>query len=83
MGVSNIVAFDAHDPRVCNAVPLMGFDNIIPTYQVLKALFKYVNDFKMDKDHFVDPALYEKWYSAMAGNPHNVYVAEILNAWER
>ena len=38
---------------------------------------------KMDKDHFVDPALYEKWYSAMAGNPHNVYVAEILNAWER
>lgn len=53
MGVSNIVAFDAHDPRVCNAVPLMGFDNIIPTYQVLKALFKYVNDFKMDKDHFM------------------------------
>ena len=38
---------------------------------------------KMDKDHFVDPALSEKWYSAMAGNPHNVYVAEILNAWER
>ena len=53
MGVSNIIAFDAHDPRVCNAVPLMGFDNIIPTYQVLKALFKYVNDFKMDKDHFM------------------------------
>ena len=53
MGVSNIIAFDAHDPRVCIAVPLMGFDNIIPTYQVLKALFKYVNDFKMDKDHFM------------------------------
>ena len=53
MGVSNIIAFDAHDPRVCNAVPLMGFDNIIPTYQVLKALFKYVNDFQMDKDHFM------------------------------
>ena len=53
MGVSNIIAFDAHDPRVCNAVPLMGFDNIIPTYQVLKALFKYVKDFKMDKDHFM------------------------------
>ena len=53
MGVSNIIAFDAHDPRVCNAVPLMGFDNISPTYQVLKALFKYVNDFKMDKDHFM------------------------------
>ena len=52
MGVENIITFDAHDPRVCNAVPLMGFDNIIPTYQVLKALFKYVKDFKMDKDHF-------------------------------
>ena len=52
MGVENIITFDAHDPRVCNAVPLMGFDNIIPTYQVLKALFKYVKDFNMDKDHF-------------------------------
>ena len=37
---------------------------------------------KMDKDHFVDPALYEKWYNAMAGNPHHVYVAEVVNAWE-
>ena len=36
MGVSNIVTFDAHDPRVQNAVPLMGFDNVMPTYQVLK-----------------------------------------------
>ena len=36
MGVSNIVTFDAHDPRVQNAVPLMGFDNVIPSYQVLK-----------------------------------------------
>ena len=53
MGVENIITFAAHDPRVCNAVPLMGFDNIIPTYQVLKALFKYVKDFKMDKDHFM------------------------------
>ena len=42
MGVSNIVTFDAHDPRVHNAVPLMGFDNVMPTYQVLKALFKNI-----------------------------------------
>ncbi len=53
MGVSNVITFDAHDPRVCNAIPLMGFDNIIPTYQVLKSMFKYVNDFKMDKEHFM------------------------------
>lgn len=38
---------------------------------------------KMDKDSFIDPALFEKWYSALAGNPHKVYVAEILNARER
>lgn len=35
MGVSNIVTFDAHDPRVHNAIPLMGFDNVMPTYQFL------------------------------------------------
>ena len=39
MGVDNIVAFDAHDDRVQNAVPLMGFDNLMPHYQVLKAMF--------------------------------------------
>ena len=40
MGVKNLVTFDAHDPRVQNAVPLMGFDNVIPAYQVLKAMFR-------------------------------------------
>ena len=40
MGVSNVLTFDAHDPRVQNAVPLMGFDNAIPAYQVLKAMFR-------------------------------------------
>ncbi len=48
MGVENILTFDAHDPRVMNAVPLMGFDNIIPSYQVLKTLFKSVPDLKCD-----------------------------------
>ena len=40
MGVRNIITFDAHDPRVQNAVPLMSFDNAMPTYQVLKSLLK-------------------------------------------
>ena len=40
MGVQNIITFDAHDPRVQNAVPLMSFDNAMPTYQVLKSLLK-------------------------------------------
>ncbi len=53
MGVSNIVTFDAHDPRVQNAVPLMGFDNIMPSYQVLKSIFRNVQDIELDKDHFM------------------------------
>jgi ribose-phosphate pyrophosphokinase len=53
MGVSNVLTFDAHDPRVQNAVPLMGFDNIIPSYQVLKSMFKNLKDFKPDKEHFM------------------------------
>ena len=44
MGVSNFITFDAHDPRVQNAIPLDGFDNFFPTYQFLKAL---VNDHLM------------------------------------
>ena len=53
MGVSNIVTFDAHDPRVHNAIPLMGFDNVIPSYQVLKALLKNVKDLVINKDEFM------------------------------
>ena len=53
MGVSNLVTFDAHDPRVCNAVPLMGFDNMMPTYQVMKCMFNHVPDLHLDKDHFM------------------------------
>lgn len=53
MGVSNIVTFDAHDPRVHNAVPLMGFDNVMPTYQVLKALLHEFNGIDFSKDKFM------------------------------
>lgn len=53
MGVSNIVTFDAHDPRVHNAVPLMGFDNVMPTYQVLKAILHEFNDINLSKDKFM------------------------------
>ncbi len=53
MGVSNIVTFDAHDPRMQNAVPLMGMDNVMPTYQVMKALIRSVPDLKLDRDHFM------------------------------
>ncbi|MEG1873751.1 MAG: ribose-phosphate diphosphokinase, partial [Ruthenibacterium sp.] len=53
MGVANIVTFDAHDPRMQNAVPLMGFDNVMPTYQVMKALLKAEPNLKFDPDHFM------------------------------
>ena len=53
MGVSNIVTFDAHDPRMQNAVPLMGMDNVMPTYQVMKSLIRSVPDLKLDRDHFM------------------------------
>ncbi|MDO5391217.1 MAG: ribose-phosphate pyrophosphokinase [Eubacteriales bacterium] len=53
MGVSNIITFDAHDPRVQNSIPLKGFDNFFPTYQFLKALVKNVPDFKADKEHLM------------------------------
>lgn len=53
MGVSNIICCDAHDPRVNNAVPLMGFDNIMPTYQVLKTMFSKFPDLVIDKDNFM------------------------------
>ena len=57
MGVSNIITFDAHDPRVQNAIPLSGFDNIRPTYQMLKSLVRAVPDVKLDKDNvmFISP----------------------------
>ena len=51
MGVSNIITFDAHDPRVQNAIPLSGFDSFNPPYQFLKALFREVPDLKPDKAH--------------------------------
>ena len=53
MGVSNIVTFDAHDPRVQNAVPLMGFDNLMPSYQVLKAMLRDLKDLSFTKENFM------------------------------
>ena len=53
MGVENIITFDAHDPRVQNAVPLIGFENIMPFYQMLKALFKSEKDIIVNRDHML------------------------------
>ena len=53
MGVENVVTFDAHDPRVQNAVPLMGFDNLRPSYQVLKKMLRSFPDMVIDRDEFM------------------------------
>ena len=53
MGVTNIITFDAHDPRLMNAVPLMSFDNAMPTYQVLKALLAHIPNLSFHKDDFM------------------------------
>ena len=53
MGVDNIITFDAHDPRVQNAIPLNGFENVQPTYQMIKAIVKNVPDINIDKEHLM------------------------------
>ena len=53
MGVTNILTFDAHDPRVQNAIPLCGFENIHPTYQMIKALVRKFPDVSIDKEDLI------------------------------
>ena len=53
MGVDNIITFDAHDPRVQNAIPLHGFETVRPTYQFIKGLLKNVENLKLDSDHMM------------------------------
>ena len=53
IGVDNVLTFDAHDPRVQNAIPLKGFDNIMPTYQFIKALLRSTSDLEIDNEHLM------------------------------
>ena len=53
MGVDSIITFDAHDPRVQNAIPLNNFDTIMPTYQFIKGILKNVPDVKMNADNLM------------------------------
>ncbi|MDE7479446.1 MAG: ribose-phosphate pyrophosphokinase [Lachnospiraceae bacterium] len=53
MGVDNIITFDAHDPRVQNAIPLHGFETVSPTYQFIKGLLNNVSDLTIDADHMM------------------------------
>jgi len=53
MGVANIITFDAHDPRVQMAIPEHGFDNVMPTYQMIKALVNHEPDIQINPDHLM------------------------------
>ena len=53
MGVDNIITFDAHDPRVMNAIPLNGFDTVQPAYQFIKGLLRNVDDLHIDNEHML------------------------------
>ena len=53
MGVSNIITFDAHDPKIQNAIPLSGFETVSPAYQFIKGLLRHVKDLKIDSEHMM------------------------------
>ena len=72
MGVDNIITFDAHDPRVQNAIPLHGFETVQPAYQFIKGILTEVPDIKLDNDHLMIISPDE------GGTNRAVYMASIL-----
>ena len=72
MGVDNIITFDAHDPRVQNAIPLSGFETVRPTYQFIKGLLRPVPDLIIDSDHMMAISPDE------GGTSRAVYLANVL-----
>ncbi|MDR1017611.1 MAG: ribose-phosphate pyrophosphokinase [Lachnospiraceae bacterium] len=73
MGVTNIITFDAHDPRVQNAIPLSGFETVRPTYQFVKALLRNFKDLTIDADHMMTISPDE------GATGRAIYLANILN----
>ncbi len=72
MGVDNIITFDAHDPRVQNAIPLSGFETIRPTYQFIKGLLRAIPDLQIDSKHMMAISPDE------GGTSRAVYLANVL-----
>ncbi len=72
MGVDNIITFDAHDPRVQNAIPLHGFDTVMPSYQFIKGILAHVDDLILDNDHLMIISPDE------GGTNRAVYMASVL-----
>ena len=53
MGVDNILTFDAHDPRIQNAIPLNGFENVQCSLQFIRTLLEVEPDLQIDSDHMM------------------------------
>ncbi len=72
MGVENIITFDAHDPRVQNAIPLKGFETVQPAYQFIKGLLHAESDLQIDSNHMMVISPDE------GGTSRAVYLANVL-----
>ncbi len=72
MGVDNIITFDAHDPRVQNAIPLSGFDTVQASYQFIKGLLRHVDDLQIDNEHMMVISPDE------GGMKRAIYIANVL-----
>ncbi len=72
MGVDNIITFDAHDPRVQNAIPLSGFETVQPAYQFIKGLLKHYKGLEIDADHMMVISPDE------GGMKRAIYIANVL-----
>lgn len=72
MGVDNIITFDAHDPRVQNAIPLNGFETVQPAYQFIKGLLGHVKGLQIDNDHMMVISPDE------GGMTRAIYIANVL-----
>ena len=72
MGVDNIITFDAHDPRVQNAIPLHGFETVQPAYQFIKGLLRNDKKLKLDSDHMMVISPDE------GGMSRAIYIANVL-----
>ena len=72
MGVDHIITFDAHDPRVQNAIPLHGFETVQPNYQFIKALLRNVPDLQLDAEHMMVISPDE------GGMKRAIYIANVL-----
>ncbi|MDO5590960.1 MAG: ribose-phosphate pyrophosphokinase [Lachnospiraceae bacterium] len=73
MGVDNIITFDAHDPRIQNAIPLSGFETVRPTYQFVKGLLRKYKDLQIDSEHMMAISPDE------GATGRAIYLANVLN----